>query len=116
MKPAKGMIDDEDEIPVKIAMDADERPVFVVAAPGATPAQEARIHLYCFAREMFTRAADAHATGMSRLKTSTRIEQLADIVSDEMAVKVRDIFLSEGILELKADKGMPSQNSSGGDA
>lgn len=61
-------------------------------------ADEARTQLRALALELHERAADAHAEGMALSRRSARIEQLADVCSDEQAVKFRDQLVDEGLL------------------
>lgn len=81
--------------------DNSEEKISVYVIPGAPPGDEARAQLLAAAAVLHQRAADAHAQGMFLEGQSVRIEQLAEGVDDEDAVKIRDLFVREGVLEVR---------------
>lgn len=81
-----------------MTFDGDDIPIRVLNAPNASPSDEARLQLQAAAAVLHQRAADAHAKGMFLEGQSVRVEQLADGVSDEDAIKVRNLFVEEGVL------------------
>lgn len=85
----------------------------VSPCPWESPAEEARAQLRAAARELHVQAADAHAEGMYLEGQSARIEQLAQVLCDEEAVKMRDLFVAEGVMVVGAGLDV---NSHGGEA
>ncbi len=61
---------------------------------------EAREQLEAYSKELHKRAANAHAEGMALERSSARVSQLAQIATDEMALRVRDAFVGEGCLAI----------------
>ena len=88
--------------------------IVVYACEAETPADEARLHLEAAASALHTQAADAHAEGMFLEGQSARIEQLAKLLSDEELIRMRDLFVQEGLLEIER-KG-PDVTCPGGEA
>lgn len=85
------------------------KPITVAPCFWELPAEEARLQMQAAARELHVRAADAHAEGMYLESQSARIEQLARVLSDEEAIKMRDLFVAEGVMivEEKLDMSSP---------
>lgn len=88
--------------------------IVVYACEVETPADEARLQLRAAASALHQQAADAHAEGMYLEGQSSRIEQLAAILSDEEALKMRNLFVEEGVIEIER-KG-PDLTCPGGEA
>lgn len=65
------------------------------------------------AHALHLKAADAHAEGMYLEAQSARIEQLAQVLSDEEVVKMRDLFKAEGVITVEKTVDV---NTHGGDA
>lgn len=89
------------------------KPIELAALPWETPAEEARLQMQGAARELHVRAADAHAEGMYLESQSARIDQLARVLSDEEAIKMRDLFVAEGVIAVEKSVDV---NTHGGDA
>lgn len=85
----------------------------VQACPWEAPAEEARLQMRAAARELHVRAADAHAEGMFLEAQSARIEQLAQVLSDEEAIRMRNLLVAEGVMTV--ERGV-DVNSPGGEA
>jgi hypothetical protein len=86
----------------------------VFACVSESPADEARLQLHAASAVLHTQAADAHAEGMFLEGQSVRVEQLATVATDEEAIRIRDMFVREGLLEIEA--GGPGMSSPGGEA
>lgn len=86
----------------------------LAALPWETPAEEARLQMQAAARDLHIQAADAHAEGMYLESQSARIDQLAKILSDEEAIRMRDLFVAEGVIAV--GKAVADVNTHGGDA
>lgn len=65
------------------------------------------------AHVLHMKAADAHAEGMYLEAQSARIEQLAQVLSDEEVVKMRDLFVAERVITVEKTVDV---NTHGGDA
>lgn len=89
------------------------KPIVVSPCFWELPAEEARLQMQAAARELHVRAADAHAEGMFLESQSARIEQLAKVLSDEEAIRMRDLFVAEGVIVVEERLDM---SSPGGDA
>ena len=63
-------------------------------------ADDGRAELRALAFELHGQAADAHTQGMALTRRASRIEQLADICTDDQVVDARDRFLEAGLLEV----------------
>lgn len=87
--------------------------IVVQACVVETPANEARLQLQAASHVLHTQAADAHAEGMYLEGQSVRIEQLATLLSDEEAIRMRDMFVSEGLMEIE---GVADLTCPGGEA
>lgn len=85
----------------------------VQACAWETPAEEARLQMRAAARDLHHQAADAHAEGMYLEAQSARIEQLAQVLSDEEAIRMRDLFVAEGVIVVEPGLDV---NSPGGEA
>lgn len=92
---------------------SDQKPIELAALPWETPAEEARLQMKATAHALHIKAADAHAEGMYLESQSARIEQLASVLSDEEAIRMRDLFVAEGVITLEKNVGV---NTHGGDA
>lgn len=88
-------------------------PIELLACPWETPAEEARLQMKAAAHALHLKAADAHAEGMYLEAQSARIEQLAQVLSDEEVAKMRDLFVAEGVITLEKSVDV---NTHGGDA
>lgn len=93
--------------------DRSSKPISVTPCYWEMPAEEARLQMQAAASELHVRAADAHAEGMYLEAQSVRIEQLAKILSDEELIKMRDLFVAEGVIVVEEKLDM---SSPGGDA
>lgn len=89
--------------------------IVVYTCPAESVADEARLQLRAAATVLHHQAADAHAQGMSLEGQSIRIEQLAILLNDEEVLKMRNLFVEEGVLEIETQVGV-DVNSQGGDA
>lgn len=92
-----------------------DEPIVIAALPWESPAEEARLQMKAAAHALHLRAADAHAEGMYFEAQSARIEQLASVLSDPEVTNMRNLFVAEGVISIKAVEG-PDVNTHGGDA
>lgn len=88
-------------------------PIQILACPWEAPAEEARLQMKAAAHALHLKAADAHAEGMYLEAQSARIEQLASVLSDEETIRMRDLFVAEGVITLEKSVDV---NTHGGDA
>ena len=86
-------------------------PFTVLQSPALSPADEARLHLRVCAHELHTQAAESHAEGVYFARQSARLDQLAEILSDDEVVKIRDSFVEEGAMEIISTINAPVGNA-----
>jgi hypothetical protein len=61
-------------------------------------AKNARDQLRLCSLEIYAKAVDKHAEGIALTRRATRIEQLAEVASDELAVQFLDALIGEGLI------------------
>lgn len=88
-------------------------PIEILTCPWETPAEEVRLQMKAAAHALHMKAADAHAEGMYLEAQSARIEQLTSVLGDDELVKMRDLFVAEGVITLEKSVDV---NTHGGDA
>lgn len=85
----------------------------VSSCPWESTAEEARLQMRAAARDLHVQAAEAHFEGMSLESQSARAGQLAEVLSDEEVIRMRDLFVAEGLIRI--DGGV-DVSSPGGEA
>lgn len=86
-------------------------PVVVETKPHLSRADEARAQLRAASEALHYQAAEAHSEGMYLERQSARLESLAEGLDDDDALRIRDMFVKEGLLEIRS-----STNAIGGQA
>lgn len=77
--------------------------IVILACPDVSRGEEARLQIKAAAHVLHQRATEAHLEGMFLEGQSVRLDQLSELAEDAEIVKLRNILVDEGVLEIEVD-------------